>query len=130
MIKAVDTSILARVIARDDPHQVVLAEAALAQQTFVSLTVILETTWLLTSRYRLPRSEVAASLIDILSAPNVHCEQADMVEWALGRFAKGAAIGDMVHLVAASRQTALLTFDRSMAKEAGPDCPVPVETIS
>jgi predicted nucleic-acid-binding protein len=77
------------VIARDDPNQLVLAEAALTQQIFVSLTVILETTWLLTSRYRLPRSEVVASLADILSAPNVHCEQADLVDWALDGSRKG-----------------------------------------
>jgi predicted nucleic-acid-binding protein len=130
LIKAVDTCVLARVIARDDPHQLALAEDALAQQIFVSLTVILETSWLLTSRYRLPRLEVVESLTDILSAPNVHCEHANLVSWALDRFANGASIGDMMHLVAASRQTAFFTFDKSMTNEAGPNCPVPIEILS
>jgi hypothetical protein len=36
----------------------------------------------------------------------------------------------MMHLVAANRQAALLTFDKSMAKEAGSDCPVAIETLN
>lgn len=130
MSKAIDTCVLARVILRDDPHQLILAETALAQQVFISITVVLETIWLLSSRFRLPRAEIAASLSDILSTPNIHCEQANLVGWALDRFAHGAAIGDMMHLVAASRQSAFLTFDMSMAKEAGSDCPVPIEILA
>jgi predicted nucleic-acid-binding protein len=130
LTKALDTNIVARVIVRDDPVQVALAEKALGGPVFISLTVILETVWLLTSRFKMPRRAVVDSLIDLISIPTVECERSVLVEWALERFAAGASIGDMIHIIAASHHSAMLTFDKRMARDAGPDCPIPIEVLS
>ncbi len=52
-----------------------------------------------------------------------------MVHWAIGRSAKGADIADMIHIAASRHQAAFATFDRGVARAAGPDSPVPVETL-
>ncbi len=130
MKKAIDTSVLARIITQDDPHQAKLAANAITTPVFISLTVLMETAWLLSSRYRFSRAAVVNSLIDILDLSSVDCEQEVLARWALSRFADGAAIGDMLHLVSARNHAAFLTFDQKMAKEAGPDTPVPIEVLA
>lgn len=129
MIKAVDTNVLARAILQDDPVQSPLAIKALAEPAFLSLTVVLEICWLLNSRYRLPRNIVAESLVDIIDIGSIDCQDEEWVRWALNRFANGAAIGDMIHLVAAKHCDAFVTFDEKLGKDAGSASPIPVELL-
>jgi len=129
LTRAVDTSVLARVILHDDVAQAAAAARALAQPFYISLSVILETVWLLRSRYKLDASVIADSLADILDLETAQCEQEAGVRWALSRFAAGAAIGDMIHLVSARHQASFVTFDMAMARDAGPDTPVPIEIL-
>ena len=130
MRKAVDTCVIARVITQDDPVQSPLAVEALRTPCYLTLTVILESVWLLASRYKMNRATIVASLKDIIDAPSMECEQQSLVYWALNRYLEGASIGDMIHLVSAQHQDAMLTFDESMKKEAGPDTPIPVELLT
>jgi predicted nucleic-acid-binding protein len=130
LTKAIDTCVVARIIAQDDPEQTPLAEQALAEPTMIGLSVILESAWLLTSRFRMARSDVAASLIDLIDLPTVSCEQESLARWAISRFADGADMGDMIHLVSARHTQAFRTFDQSTIQEAGADTPVPIELIA
>jgi predicted nucleic-acid-binding protein len=130
LTKAVDTSIVARFIVQDDMHQAQIAATAFESPVFISLSVVLETIWLLTSRYKLSRAVVGESMLDILDIPGVECEQDALVRWAIDRFQRGAAIGDMLHLVSARHREVFLTFDKKMAKDAGDDSPVRVELLA
>lgn len=129
LVKAVDTNLLARFVMRDDPMQADLAESVLRDGAFVPLTVFLEFAWLLGSRYRLERAEIVHALEAILELPSVSVAERAGVAWAVGRYRKGADLADMIHLVAARSRSAFVTFDRSLAKSAGRDAPVAVETL-
>lgn len=129
-MRAVDTNVIARALMRDDPVQTVLADDVLATEAFVPITVVLEAGWLLGSRYRLSRSDVATALRALLDMPNVAVESPTAVAWALSRFAEGGDLADLIHLVSARGASAFLTFDRSIAEVAGPDTPVRVETLA
>ena len=130
MRKAVDTCVIARVITQDDPVQSPLAVEALRTPCYLTLTVILESVWLLASRYKMDRPTIVASLNDIIDAPSMKCEQQSLVYWALDRYLAGASIGDMIHLVSAQHQDAMLTFDGAMKTDAGSDSPIPVELLT
>lgn len=131
-LKAVDTNILARYLMRDDPVQTPLAEAQLVQPSFVSHTVLLETAWLLSSRYRVRRADLAATLRDVVRLPELHINDEDLVIWAIDRFRDGADFADMLHLVTAQAAAvdAFVTFDAGIVAEAGPTSPVAVETLA
>ena len=127
-MKAVDTNILARAMIRDDAGQASVADAVLASGAYVPLTVFLETAWLLTSRYRQPRSVVADTLMDILDLPNVSVEEADTVRWAIECFRTGGDIADALHIVASVRAESFVTFDRGVSRKLS-DPPLPIEVL-
>lgn len=107
-----------------------MAIVALGRPSFVSLTVLLETVWLLSSRYRLERSDIVQSLKDIGRLRTVRFEEHQRALWALDRFADGADFGDMIHLVAGRTADWFTTFDKAIAKAAGPTSPIAVELLS
>ena len=129
LVKAVDTNVLVRFIARDDPGQTIVAEQTLAGGAFIPLTVLLETARVLRSNYRRSPGDVAAALRVILALPGIVVPESDMVHWAITRSAKGAQIADMIHIAASRHQDAFVTFDRGVARAVGPDSPVRVETL-
>lgn len=128
-MNAVDTNILARFLLRDDAEQYRLAVSVLTGGAFVPLTVLMETAWLLGSRYRQPRDAVVAALRTVMSISGVVIEAAPHINWALARFEAGADIADVIRLVAARDMPAFVTFDRALVRLAGPDSPVPIETL-
>ena len=115
---------------RDDPRQTEIADSVLANEAFVPLTVVLETGWLLRSRYGLQRTQVAAALRSLLDMPKVAVECSQEIEWALSRLVEGGDFADLIHLVACRNAAAFLTFDAGVARAAGAGGPCPVETLS
>lgn len=128
-MKAVDTNVIARALVRDDPHQTAIADRVLGEGVFVPLTVLLETAWLLRSRYRFTRAEVAASLRSLLDMPAVVVDAAAGVEWAIGRLLDRGDFADLLHLVASRGSTEFMTFDTDVEADAGRDAPVAVRTL-
>ena len=59
---AVDTNVLVRLIARDDPKQVAAAEAFAANGGWVSHPVLAEAMWVLTAVYEMGASQIAKSI--------------------------------------------------------------------
>lgn len=96
---------------------------------YVSLGVLLEAGWVLQSRYRLPRAEVANALVLVASLDRVVVARLPLALWAIQRYRVGADLADMIHLASAAKIGRLATFDRSVAKDAGPDAPVAIETL-
>lgn len=129
-MRAIDTNVIARYLLHDDPEQAVIATEIIRGGVVVPLTVLLETGWLLGSRYRQPRDVVAATLIDLLDLPYVHVDNAVGIKWALDRYRTGADLADMLHLIDASPAEVFATFDGGIAAKAGIDPPVRIETLA
>lgn len=96
---------------------------------FVSLDVLLETGWVLQSRYRMLRADVADALVLFASLEGVIVARLPLALWAIERYRDGADLADMIHLASAAKVGAFATFDRRIAHDAGPDAPVPIETF-
>jgi len=128
-LKALDTNILARLIVRDDPAQFAIAEHLVRAPFFVAPTVLLETGWLLLSRYGLAPAVVADALRSVIDLPEANVDQPERIFWALERMEAGADFADMMHLALSHRADAFATFDARIAGHAGADPPVAVETL-
>ena len=128
-MRALDTNVIVRFLLGDDEEQAEVAREVLEAPTLIPLTVLLETAWVLRSRYRFTREQIAAILSELIDLGPVHVEEPQAIRWAIGRLAAGADIADMIHLVAAQSATSFATFDLSVANAAGDAPPVPIETL-
>jgi predicted nucleic-acid-binding protein len=122
-MRALDTNVLARFFVDDpeDPQAIrqrPAAMAALAQRSWVSVTVLLELEWVLRGFYELPASEVSKVLRALASIPHVTLEDRDSVLLALDAFDRGLDFADALHVVRASRASGFVTFDRRLIKRA------------
>lgn len=120
-MKALDTNVLARFFV-DDPDDAEAAKqrpaaiAALAERSFVSVTVLLELEWVLRGFYELPPKDVARVLRALTSIEHITLEDRDAVLTALDAFDKGLDLADALHLTRSARAAAFVTFDQRLAK--------------
>jgi predicted nucleic-acid-binding protein len=125
-VLSVDTNVLARYLLGDDPGQKALAEQTIADGVYVSLTVLLETHWLLTSRYRLAAPQTIQAISVLRENANIEMEADEWLDWMLDRLGRGADFADLVHLVASQNQSGFVTFDQAMATQAGQNSPAEI----
>ena len=128
-VKAVDTNIVIRVITADDPDQTPVASALFAEGVFISHTVLMETEWVLRSYYRWDRIAIGEAFNDLLDLEGVYVLDETGLSWALDRYRMGADWADMLHLLAARGTDSFHTFDRSVARDAGDEPPLPIEVV-
>lgn len=115
---ALDTNMLVRALVADNPAQVDIARRLMAANTvFISRTVLLETEWVLRSRYKKTRAQLQAFLSALLETDNTVVEAADAVSHALDWYAQGADFADALHLSACDAAV-MHTFDRDFCKVA------------
>lgn len=127
---AADTNIALRLILDDDPDQVRSIQQVMADQSlFLPLTVMLETGWVLASRYGMTRAQVATALSALITLDRVEVARAELVQQAIDRFRAGADWADMIHLVAAHKLRRFLTLDRRLSRQGGSTPPVTIETL-
>lgn len=129
-MKAVDTNVLARFVLGDDPAQSALAAQLLGTPCFAPDTVLLETAWLLSSRFNLSRTTVAETLRDLISLPNLAVSNPEKLVWAIDRFAAGADFADMLHIVTSQGADSFVSFEKRLANLAGSESPLPIETLA
>ena len=126
-MKALDTNVLVRYFAQDDARQSAIATRLLedglsaADRGFVSLLVLLETVWVMESRYHCDAAAVADILLDLLDAPTLEVQDAPAVRAALQRYRKGDVdLHDcLIVALADARKARVLTFDAKAAKKLG-----------
>lgn len=122
-MRAVDTNVLVRLLARDDAAQVAAAEAFVAKGAWVSHLVLAETVWVLGTVYGLGNPEIATTVEMLLSHEHLAIQDAEVVDSALERFREKPAVSftDCMVLEIARKagHTPLGTFDRGLAKMAG-----------
>lgn len=116
---AIDTNIVVRFLADDEPIQSARARAIVSgSHVFLPTTVILETEWVLRYAYGMTANQVADRLSAFAGLPTVHLEDPSAVEQALAGLARGLDFADALHLATARDSDALLTFDRRFAARA------------
>jgi predicted nucleic-acid-binding protein len=131
---ALDTNVVVRLLAADDKAQADQARALLAgQPVLISLTVLLETEWVLRSLYQFGPSDIANALERLAGLPNVTMEAEEIVQAALLAYKNGIDFADALHVCKShgTGATAFATFDKRLsrdAKEIG--MPIPVIQIS
>ena len=129
LVRSIDTNVLARFIVRDQAAQAEAATQILKADVLLTPTVLLETVWLLASRYGMPRPLVSARLADVVGLSNVTVRDEPLVIWALERLRDGADFADMLHLVESRDARVFATFDKQLAKRAGAGSPIAIETL-
>lgn len=117
---AIDTNIIVRLLANDDPDQAARASRLLDEgRVFVATTVILETEWVLRAAYGADRNTIRQALQKFLALPGVTVEHQAVVLQALDAYAAGMDFADALHLAAAKgHATRFATFDQNLKKRA------------
>ncbi|MCC6900459.1 MAG: type II toxin-antitoxin system VapC family toxin [Polyangiaceae bacterium] len=122
-MRAVDTNLLVRLIARDDSRQVALAEAFVAKGAWVSHVVLVETSWVLDSVYELDSARIGMAIEMLLNHRDLTLQDPDVVVAALATFRKRPKLGfsDCMVLEIARKagHLPLGTFDRPLGKVDG-----------
>jgi predicted nucleic-acid-binding protein len=122
-MRAVDTNVLVRVLARDDPKQARVADDFVAAGAWVSLLALAETMWVLTAVYERDAAEIGASLDQLLNHKDLILQDREVVAAALEIFRSRPALGftDCLLLEVARKagHLPLGTFDRYLSKIDG-----------
>lgn len=135
-MRALDTNVLARFFVDDaDDAQAAkqrpAAIAALAERSFVSVTVLLELESVMRGFYELPTKDISRVLLALASIEHVTLEDRDAVLVAVDGLGKGLDFADALHLARSSRASGFVTFDRRLARRAkGLALAPPVELLS
>jgi predicted nucleic-acid-binding protein len=86
---ALDTNVLVRFLVRDDRAQFEQAQKLIKRESrdgdavLISLLVLLETQWVLRSRYGLPKSDILATFSGLLDSVELNFEDEHAIEEAL-----------------------------------------------
>ena len=126
---ALDTNVLVRWLTADDVEQCAVVSNLLEiaakkeERFFIPVTVILETEWVLRSRYRFDKPTVTAALDALMGVSELEFQSEPALEQALWLFKQTGApdFADCLHvaLVSQAGQGQLLTFDERAGKLDG-----------
>jgi predicted nucleic-acid-binding protein len=118
---APDTNVLVRLLIADDPEQSARARSMFERgDALILKTVLLESEWVLRSRYGLERAHIAAFLQNLAETDGIAMEHEDACRAALVAYAAGMGFADALHAAtAATMRVDFHTFDASLAGKAG-----------
>ncbi len=121
-MRAVDTNLLVRLVARDDARQVAKAESFVARGAWVPQLVLAEAMWVLSSVYDRSPEDIATAVEMLLNHEHLTLQDAETVAAAVGTFRKRPALGFSDCLVLEVSRKAghvpLGTFDRDFSRLA------------
>lgn len=124
----IDTNVLVRYLVRDDALQferarrLINREVSSGEPVLVSLVVLMETEWVLRSRYELAKGAVVGAFSALLDAAEIHFEDEPSVEHAVYTWKDSAADFADCLINARNRRLgcrATATFDAKALKLAG-----------
>jgi predicted nucleic-acid-binding protein len=122
-MRAIDTNVLVRLIARDDPKQVASAERFVEKGAWVSLLALAEAVWVLDSVFGRNASEQASAVEMLLSHRDLVIQEADVVCEAVNLFRERPAMGFsdclMLSIARKSGHLPLGTFDKGLGRIEG-----------
>jgi predicted nucleic-acid-binding protein len=119
-MRAIDTNVLVRLLARDAPEQTAAAEAFVAQGAWVSCLVLAETVWVLESVYAFDKQQIHRVVAMLLEHLQLVLQDTDAVRTALEAFGTHAGVGFTDCLIAAvaghNGHAPVGTFDKKIAR--------------
>src|SRR5438874_6261037 len=122
-MRAIDTNVLVRLITRDDPRQVTMAEEFIQKGAWVSHIALAEATWVLSAVYQRSAPEIGTAVEMLLNHKDLTVQDPHVVSAALEKFRRKFAIGFSVCLLLEIARKAghlpLGTLDRDIAKLDG-----------
>ncbi len=122
-MRAVDTNVLVRLIARDDAEQFAAAERFVAPGAWVSQIVLVETLWVLDAVFGLAPEKIARAVDMLLEHSQLTLQDPEVIAAALKQFRARPALGFSDCLVLEIARKAghlpLGTFDRTLASVPG-----------
>ena len=122
-MRAVDTNVLVRLLARDDPKQVEAAEAFVARGAWISHLVLAETSWVLDSVYGLGPARIATAVELLLEHRDLTIQEPDVVARALTLFRKRPNLGFsdcmVLEIARQAGHLPLGTLDRDLSRADG-----------
>jgi predicted nucleic-acid-binding protein len=122
-MRAVDTNVLVRIVTGDDAAQCELAEAFVEEGAWISLLVLAETLWTLSSQYGQSATDIERTVAMLLEHDRLLLQEPDAVAAALDQFRAHPSVGFADCLILALARKAghlpLGTFDRKLAKLPG-----------
>ena len=122
-MRALDTNVLVRLLARDDAAQAQAADDFVAKGAWVSHLVLAETLWVLNAVYKRSPAQQIALLDILLSHDSLVLQDADTVVAALAHFKRKPALGFsdcmVLEIAIKAGHKPLGTFDKSLGKLPG-----------
>ena len=122
-MRAVETNVLVRLLTRDAPKQLAVAEAFVEQGAWVSVLALAETTWVLAAVYERNPAQVALAVEMLLNHRLLTLQEPEAVTAALQTFRRRPTLGFsdclLVELARRAGHLPLGTFDRNLAKVDG-----------
>ena len=119
-MRAVDTNVLVRLLARDDAKQVTRAESFVASGAWISHIVLVEAVWVLDSVFERTPAQIAAAVNMLLEHESLVVQDADTVGAALAHFRKRPGLGFsdclIIEIARKAGHLPLGTFDRTLSK--------------
>ena len=122
-MRAVDTNVLVRLLARDDARQARAADDAIAKGAWVSHLVLAEALWVLDAVYERTPKQLVAALDLLLAHETLVLQDSDVVAAAVAQFRARPALGFSDCLVLEIARKAghlpLVTFDKALGRLDG-----------
>jgi len=122
-MRAVDTNVLVRLITGDDPRQAASVGVFIENGAWVSILALAETTWVLSTVYKLNATQLATGVEMLLNHKHLTLQDSDAVAVALELFRSRPALSFsdclMLQLARKAGHLPLGTFDRVLGKVAG-----------
>lgn len=123
-MRGIDTNILLRMLTRDDASQAQSAEKLISESVggpglYIDILVLVETIWVLSSKYDVPRHAILETVAELLASEEFEFESRPTVQLALD-YAEQQGAGFVDALIATRNLAAgcetTLTFDHNAAK--------------
>lgn len=122
-MRAVDTNVVVRLLARDDEEQTAAAEAFVEAGAWVSHLVLAESTWVLSAVYKRTSAQLAVAIGLLLEHESLVIQDEDVVALALEKFRNEPKVGFSDSLILEIARKAghlpLGTFDKALSKLDG-----------
>jgi predicted nucleic-acid-binding protein len=124
-MEAADTNVLVRLLAKDDPVQVAVAERFIRDEgpVWVSHLVLVETLWVLESVFDLPKERIVRAVATLLDNSDLRLQDELAVARALDLFRMGGKVDFTDCLILETARGAghlpLATFDRALSRLPG-----------
>ncbi len=116
---AIDTNIVVRYVTGDGGDEFARAVHIIENNPVsLSLTVVLETEWVLRDAYEFPRDDILSAFESLFGLPNVAVVEPLVLRRTITLAQSGLDFADALHVAQLSDRDIFVTFDKTLAKRA------------